>query len=487
MVLAQATWVEDALAVVDRIGGIVWGPPLLILLVGTGFYLSVILRGIQFRELGRALHMALIKRREVGAGVEGDISHFQALMTALAATVGTGNIAGVATAIAAGGPGALFWMWITGLVGMATKYSEAVLGVRYRVVDAKGEMAGGPAFYLSRGIGGGFGRALGAVFALFAAVAAFGIGNMVQSNSVADALQSSFGVPPVWTGLTIAVLAGMVILGGIKSIGRFTGFFVPVMIFFYMAGALLVLIINWRGIPAIFTFVIRDAFSPAAAAGGFLGATVMMAVRMGVARGVFSNESGLGTGGIAAAAAQTREPVTQALVSMTQTFIDTIVVCSLTGFAIIATGAWTQIDPITGAGLTGAPLTIQAFSTGLPGQYGGYIVSTGLALFAFSTILGWSYYGEKNIEYLVGIRAVVPYRLLFIFAAFLGAFVLGYPGTSGFELVWGFADVMNGAMAFPNLIGLILLSGVVTKETRDYFSRYHRGVPVAAGEVPGGD
>jgi alanine or glycine:cation symporter, AGCS family len=483
MLLAQVTWVESALERVDELSGLVWGWPLLVLLVGTGLYLSVLLRGLQFRELGRSLHLALIKRRETGSGVEGDISHFQALMTALAATVGTGNIAGVATAIAAGGPGALFWMWITGLVGMATKYAEAVLGVRFRILDDRGEMAGGPAYYLSRGIGGWFGRALGAIFALFAAVAAFGIGNMVQSNSVADALQSSFGVPPVFTGLTIAILAGLVILGGIKSIGRFTGFFVPLMIAFYLVGALIVLIINFRGIPAIFAYVVQDAFTPAAAAGGFLGATVRQAIQMGVARGVFSNESGLGTGGIAAAAAQTREPVTQAMVSMTQTFIDTIVVCSLTGFAIIATGAWTLVDPITGAGYTGAPLTIHAFSTGLPGQWGGYIVSTGLALFAFSTILGWSYYGEKNVEYLVGSRAVVPYRILFIIAAFLGAFVLGYPGTSGFELVWGFADVMNGLMAVPNLIGLLVLSGLVAKETRDYFERQKSGERVFAEDA----
>jgi AGCS family alanine or glycine:cation symporter len=389
--------------------------------------------------------------------------------------VGTGNIAGVAGAIAIGGPGALFWMWITGLVGMATKYAEAVLGVKYRVVDPRGEMAGGPMYYLSRGVGGPLGKALGWIFALFAAIAAFGIGNMVQSNSVADALRSSFGVPPLWTGLVIAVLTALVILGGIKSIGRFTGFFVPVMILFYIAGALVVLAINWRGIPSIFVYVLQDAFRPAAAVGGFAGATLMMADRMGVARGVFSNESGLGTGGIAAAAAQTREPVTQALVSMTQTFIDTIVVCSLTGFAIIATNAWTRIDPATGKGFTGSPLTIEAFSTGLPGSWGGYIVATGLALFAFSTILGWSYYGERCIEYLLGAWAILPYRLLFIVASFLGAWVLSFHATGGFQLVWSFADVMNGAMAFPNLVGLLLLSGVVAKETREYLARRRAG------------
>ena len=453
----------------------VWGWPLLVLLVGTGLYLTVLLRGLQFRELGHSLWLALVRRREEGA--EGDISHFQALMTALAATVGTGNIAGVGAAIALGGPGALFWMWITGLVGMATKYSEAVLAVRYRVVDPKGQMAGGPMYYLSRGVGGGLGRGLGWIFALFAAVAAFGIGNMVQSHSVADALESSFGVNPVLTGAVIAVLAGAVILGGIKSIGRFTGFFVPLMIGFYILGALVVLAINWRGIDDIFVFVLRDAFRPSAAAGGFLGASLMMAIRSGVSRGVFSNESGLGTGGIAAAAAQTQHPVTQALVSMTQTFIDTIVVCSLTGFTIIATGAWMQIDPGTGAGYTGAPLTARAFSTGLPGTWGGAIVSIGLALFAFSTILGWSYYGEKAIEYLSGVRAIIPYRVVFVLASVVGAWVVTLEATAGFDLVWGFADVMNGAMAFPNLVGLLLLSGVVAAETREYFGarREERG------------
>lgn len=468
--LAQTSWVDQALVWTGAVSNWVWGPPLLILLVGTGLYLSILLRGLQFRVLGRSLYLALITRKEEGA--EGDISHFQALMTALAATVGTGNIAGVATAIALGGPGALFWMWMTGLVGMATKYAEAVLGVRYRIVDEKGEMAGGPMYYLSRGIGGGLGKFLGATFALFAAIAAFGIGNMVQSNSVADALESSFGISPIWTGLVLAVLAGAVIIGGIKSIGRFTGFFVPVMIVFYMLGALVVLAINWRGIPDIFAYVIQDAFRPAAAVGGFTGATLMAAMRWGVARGVFSNESGLGTGGIAAAAAQTREPVTQAMVSMTQTFIDTIVVCSLTGFTIIATGAWFQIDPITGVAYTGSALTVQAFSTGLPGSWGGYIVSIGLALFAFSTILGWSYYGEKSLEYLVGsAKLAVPYRVVFIIAAFMGAYVLTLSNTGGFELVWAFADVMNGAMALPNLIGLLLLSGVVARETREYFAR----------------
>jgi AGCS family alanine or glycine:cation symporter len=346
-----------------------------------------------------------------------------------------------------------------------------VLAVRYRTTDPKGRMAGGPMYYLSRGIGGRLGGTLGWLFALFAAIAAFGIGNMVQSNSVADALQGSFGISPVMTGVVIAVLAGAVILGGIESIGRFTGFFVPVMILFYIVGALVVLGINWRGLDDIFVFVLRDAFRPSAALGGFGGAAFMTAVRMGVARGVFSNESGLGTGGIAAAAAQTEHPVTQALVSMTQTFIDTIVVCSLTGFVIVATGAWHFTDPATGQALSGAPLTAHAFSTGLPGAWGGGIVAVGLALFAFSTILGWSYYGEKAIEYLLGSRAIAPYRVLFVLASFVGAWVLTLSDRQGFELVWNFADLMNGMMAFPNLVGLLLLSPIVARETRDYLAR----------------
>ncbi|HEX7091228.1 MAG TPA: sodium:alanine symporter family protein [Longimicrobiales bacterium] len=473
---------ENAQLFLGRISDFVWGLPTILLLVGTGIFLTILLRGIQFRELKHSLWLALIKRKEEGA--EGDISHFQALMTALAATVGVGNIAGVATAIAAGGPGALFWMWITGLFGMATKYSEAVLGVRYRVTDARGNMAGGPMYYLSRGIGGPAGKTLGFLFALFAAIAAFGIGNMVQSNSVADALRSSFNVPPVWTGIVLATFAGLTILGGIKSIGRVTSFFVPFMILFYIGGGLLVLLINWRGIPSIFLYVFTEAFTPTAPIGGFIGASVRDAVRWGFARGVFSNESGLGTGGIAAAAAQTHHPASQALVSMTQTFIDTIVVCSITGFTIIATGAWTRTDPLTGEALTGAPLTMAAFQTGLPGEWGHYIVSLGLAFFAFSTVLGWAYYGERAIEYLLGVRAITPYRILFVIATFVGCYVLELEHATGFQLVWTFSDIMNGAMAIPNLVGLLLLSGVVVRETRSLLEERRATAPSAAEVEP---
>lgn len=457
---------ESIERLLTSVSNFVWGVPMIALLIGSGIYLTFLLRGVQFRELGHSLWLAFVKRHEPGA--QGDISHYQALMTALAATVGVGNIAGVGTAIAAGGPGALFWMWVTGLFGMATKYSEAVLGVKYRVVDERGNMSGGPMYYLTRGVGGTFGRILGFLFAVFAAIAAFGIGDMVQSNSVADAMRSSFGIPPVWTGVVIAVLAGAVILGGIKSIGRVTSFFVPIMIGFYVLGALIVLIINWRGIDDIVRFVISDAFKPTAPIGAFLGASVRDAVRWGFARGIFSNESGLGTGGIAAAAAQSERPATQGLVSMTQTFIDTIVVCSMTGFVIVATGAWMKMDPDTGKALTGAPLTAQAFSTGLPGDWGHYIVAIGLALFAFSTILGWGYYGERAIEYLIGVRWIKYYRVLFVIGAFVGAAVLEFGTARGLQLVWGFSDVMNGAMAIPNLIGLLILSRVVAQETREY-------------------
>lgn len=426
-----------------------WGLPLQILLLATGLWLTAVLRGVQFTKLWHSLYLALVKRKEDDAG-EGDISHFQALMTALSATVGTGNIAGVATAIAAGGPGALFWMWLTGLVGMATKYSEAVLAVKYRTTDEEGTMSGGPMYYISKGLGL---KWLGALFALFASIAAFGIGNLVQSNSIADAVQATFGIPLHVTGIALVILVGLVIFGGIKNIGSVTGVLVPVMIVFYMGGALIILVMNITAIPAAFALIFKCAFTPTAASGGFLGAGVMMAIRMGVSRGIFSNESGLGSAAIAAAAAQTKHPVTQGLVSMTQTFIDTLVVCTMTGLVLIITGAWDS-------GKNGAELTSFAFQNGMPG--GAYIVTIGLILFAYSTILGWSYYGEKSISYLLGDKAVKPYRLVFVIC-------VGFGAVMELELVWALADLFNRLMAFPNLIGLLALSPVIVKETRDYF------------------
>lgn len=443
---------EQLSALVSRASDFVWGPYLLIpLLLATGFFLTLRLRGLQFTQLWHSLWLALVVRKEPGGA--GDISHFQALMTALAATVGTGNIVGVATAIALGGPGALFWMWMTGLVGMATKYSEALLSVRFRVPDGRGGQAGGPMYYLTNGIPG-VGRVLGLAFALFASVAAFGIGNMVQSNSVADALQSAFAVPTWVSGLVMAVAAALVILGGIRSIGRFTGVFVPVMIAAYMLGCGTILVRYASEVPAAFGLIFSSAFSGTAATGGFVGAALAQAIRFGVARGIFSNESGLGSAGIAAAAAKTVEPARQALVSMTQTFIDTLVVCTFTGLAIIVTGVWNS-------GLNGAPLTQAAFDTGLGSEWGSLIVTVGLAMFAFSTILGWSYYGEKSVEFLFGYRSVKPYRVVFIVAVFFGA-------VRSLDFVWSISDVMNGLMALPNLVGLLLLSGVIARETRDY-------------------
>ncbi|MGD9366371.1 MAG: sodium:alanine symporter family protein [Desulfobacteraceae bacterium] len=437
-------------ALVGSIGAFAWGPPMLIFLVGTGFYLTIALKGVQFSKLGYSLWLALVKRKEK-TDEPGDITHFQALMTALSATVGTGNIAGVATAIAAGGPGALFWMWITGLVGMATKYSEAVLAVKYRTTDESGTMSGGPMYYIANGLGW---KWLGFIFAVFASIAAFGIGNMVQSNSVADAVHATFHVPMYVTGIVLMILTALVILGGIKSIGKVTGTVVPVMIIFYVAGALLVLVLNIGAIPKAIALVFQEAFTPTAASGGFAGASVMMAIRMGVARGIFSNESGLGSAPIAAAAAQTKHPVAQALVSMTQTFIDTIIVCTMTGLVLILTGAWDS-------GKTGAELTTLAFQSGFAG--GKYVVTIGLMLFAYSTILGWCYYGEKSIEYIFGDKAVKPYRYAFIIFVGIGA-------IAKLDFVWSLSDTFNGLMAIPNLIGLVALSPVIVKETRNYFS-----------------
>ena len=443
---------EQATDLLVLINSYLWGPPMLLLLVGTGVYLTVVLGGIQFRLLGHSLYLALVKRREEG-DADGDISHFQALMMALAATVGTGNIAGVATAIAAGGPGALFWMWVTGLFGMATKYAEALLAVKYRTTDARGQMSGGPMYYLRDGLGSPF---LGSAFALLTALAAFGIGNMVQSNSVATAMESYFGWPVWTTGLLIAVATGTVIIGGIRGIARVTQFLVPGMILLYVGAALVVIVTRLDQIPSVVALVVSQAFSPTAAAGGFLGATVAQAMRYGIGRGVFSNESGLGSAAIAAAAAQTRHPVTQALVSMTQTFIDTIVVCSMTGFVIISTGVWSS-------GVDGAPLSVDAFSAGLPGAAGGVVVPLALVFFAYSTILGWSYYGERSIEYLFGSRLITPYRVVFTAMVFVGA-------IGRVDFVWQLADALNAAMAVPNLIGLIGLASVCRKETRDYLA-----------------
>lgn len=449
---------ESFMSWLEMIDGWVWGPVMLTLLVGTGLLLTIMLKGLQFRKLGYSLYLALIRRKDADAE-EGDISNFEALMTALSATVGTGNIAGVATAIAVGGPGALFWMWITGLVGMATKFGEAVLAVKYRVKDENGEMCGGPMYYIARGLGW---KGLGAVFAFFATIASFGIGNMVQSNSVALAVKDTFGIDPLIVGIVLAILTALVVLGGIKSIGKVTSILIPIMIVFYVGGALFILLTNIEKVGPAFGLVFEYAFNPVAATGGFAGATVAAAIRFGVARGVFSNESGLGSAPIAAAAAQTKHPVDQALVSMTQTFIDTIVICTMTGLVIIMFN-WDS-------GLTSSSLTTEAFRLGFEG--GQYIVTIGLILFAYSTILGWCYYGEKSIEYLLGVGAVKPYRMVYIAAILFGS-------VQKVGLVWTLADIFNGLMALPNLLGLIFLSPVIVRETREYFAAKEGVAPEA--------
>lgn len=437
--------------IMSSVNAFVWGPVMLTLLVGTGVFLSLRLGFLQFFQLPRALK--LVFSRQPDAAHAGDISPFQALTTALAATIGTGNIAGVATAIFLGGPGAIFWMWVCAVFGMATKYAEAVLAVRYRHLLPDGTMQGGPMRYIADGLGW---KWLGWLFALFGALAAFGIGSMVQSNSVAVALERTWGVSPVATGIALALLTGIVIIGGIRRIGKVTEKLVPLMGVCYVVGALLILLLNAEKVPGAFALIFAHAFAPASAAGGFAGAAVASAVRFGVARGIFSNEAGLGSAPIAHAAARTSSPVRQGLVAMTGVFFDTIIVCTMTALVILATGAWAS-------GETSSALTYLAFQGGLPGP-GGLIVTIGLAVFAYSTMIGWAYYGEECIEYLLGMKARTPYRYVFCLVVAVGAFQ-----KVGF--VWDFSDTMNGAMAIPNLIGLLGLSGVVAKVTREALSR----------------
>lgn len=444
----------------DVLSRLIWGPALLIpLLLGTGIYLTIRLRGLQFRMLKPALTLGLITRKDQGA--DGDISQFQALMTATAATVGTGNIVGVATAISIGGPGALFWMWMTGLVGMATKYAEAFLAVRFRVTDAHGEKSGGPQYYLARGIGGRFGKFLALWFAICAIIACFGIGNLTQGNAIATNVEGSWGVAPWLTGAVLSVLAFSVLVGGIRSIGRVTAWLVPGMIVFYVGSAAFILALNVTEIPRALVWIVQDAFQGTAAVGGFAGSSILMVMQYGVSRGLFSNESGLGSAPMAAAAAKTAHPVRQGLVSMTQTFIDTLIVVTMTGLVIVTTGAWQTIDPGTGKLVGAAKMTGWAFSQGLPGQWGHWVVTAGIVLFAFSTLLGWCYYGERNVERLLGVKFILPYRVAFSLMVFVGC-------TSELSTVWAFSDVANGLMALPNLLGILLLSNLIVRETRVY-------------------
>lgn len=440
---------------IEIINGIVWGPMMLVFILGAGLFLMLGLRLMPILKLGSGFKLLFAKPQ---AKNHGEISPFQALMTALSATVGTGNIAGVATAIFLGGPGALFWMWLTALVGMATKFSEAVLAVKYREVDDRGNHVGGPMYYIKNGLGTQWSW-LGVLFAGFGAVAAFGIGNTVQSNSVADVLKTNFQLNVWATGIIMMVLVGAVLIGGIKRIGRVAGALVPFMAIAYLMAGLAVLTINAAAIPSALNLIITHAFSPAAAEGGFAGAAVWAAIRFGVARGIFSNEAGLGSAAIAHAAAKTENPVQQGLVAMLGTFLDTIVICSITGLAIITSGAWTS-------GASGASLTSAAFAQALPG-IGNYLVTLALAIFAFTTIIGWSFYGERCAQFLFGIRATIPYRAIWILMIPIGA---GVP----LDFIWLLADTLNAMMAIPNLIALLLLSRVVFRLTKEHFSNHSK-------------
>jgi len=422
-------------------------------LFGVGLLLTIRIGFLQFRKLGVALRITLSKRSRAKSTREGDITPFAALSTALAATLGNGNIAGVATAIFAGGPGAIFWMWICGLLGMATKYSEAMLGVKYRQKHPDGTIAGGPMYYIRAGLKDSkISKFLAAMFAICGAVAAFGIGNMVQSNQMSLVVESEFGIPTYITGLTLAVLAGLVILGGIKRIGAVASRLVPGMVVVYFAFGTVVLITNITVIPSAFMMIFEHAFSPISATGGFLGATIKEAIQLGARRGIFSNEAGLGSAPIAHAAAQTPGPIYQGLIGVAEAFIDTLIVCTFTALIILTTGAWTT-------GLDGTAMTASAFSHGVP-FLGGAVVALASLLFGFSTLIGWSYYGEQCLKYLLGIRVTYTYRALFTVLIFIGAVV-------SLDLVFAFADVANAFMAFPNLVGLLLLSGLVAKITRD--------------------
>ena len=445
---------ESLKTLFDTLGGWVWGPYMLVLLVGTGVYLTIRLMGIQFTLLPFALKQAFSPQKKTeGETQEGDISHFGALMTALSATIGTGNIAGVATAVVVGGPGAVFWMWITAIFGMATKYGEGVLAVKYRIQNSKGEMSGGPMYYIERGMKQ---KWLAILFAGFATIASFGIGSSVQSNSVAQSIHASFGIEGWITGVVLTVFTAVVILGGIKSISKVSSVIVPFMAVFYVLGGLIIILLNLDALMPALKLIFSDAFTGNAVAGGALGTVI----RYGVARGVFSNEAGMGSAPIAAAAAKTDHPVRQALVSMTGTFLDTIVVCSITGIVLVMGNMYMD-------GETGAALTTHTFNKMLPGP-GGWIVTFGLIFFAYSTILGWCYYGEKCATYLFGDKCITIYRVIYVATVMLGT-------VASLDLVWAAADTFNGLMAIPNLIALLALSGVIIKETKDFKEKRKRG------------
>ena len=446
---------EGLTEILSKINDIVWGPPLLILLVGTGIYLTISLGFIQIKKLPLAFKYLFIKDKDNNG--DGDVTSFAALCTALAATIGTGNIVGVATAIAAGGPGALFWMWMAALFGMATKYAEGLLAIKYREIDENGQMAGGPMYYIEKGLGK---KWLAKLFAFFGIGVAFlGIGTFAQVNSISSAVNIAFNVPEIVTVIIVTILVALVTLGGIKRIAKASEIIVPFMAVFYILGCLLILLMNLSQIPAAISLIIKSAFTPSAAFGGVTGITVLTVMQKGVARGVFSNESGLGSAPIAAAAAKTKSCVRQGLISMTGTFIDTIIVCTMTGLALVITQVWNNPE------FEGAAATTEAFKIGFGSfaSLGQFIVTIGLIFFAFTTILGWNYYGERCTLYLFGTKSILPYKLIFIAIIASSVFMK-------LEAIWIIADIVNGLMAFPNLIGLIGLRHVIKSETKQYFS-----------------
>ena len=435
--------------IIDQINNFVWGPVMLALLLGTGIFLTIGLKGMTISRIPYAFRQ-LFKGRE-GSG-EGEITPFNALMTSLSSTIGMGNIAGVATAIGMGGPGALFWMWCAAFVGMATKYAEAVLAVNYRETDQFGRKVGGPMYYIKNGLGKNW-KWLGMAFALFGSLAGFGLANTVQSNAVSQVLETNFNVPTAVSGLTMAVLVGVVLLGGIKRIATVAGKLVPFMALLYITATLIILVTHAGEIPAAVILVVDSAFNGAAASGGFAGATIMLALRMGIARGIFSNEAGLGSAPIAHAAAETNSPVRQGTIAMLGTFIDTLIICTMTGLVLIVTGVWNGESQ-------GAAMTLAAFTDALP--FGDLVLSLCVVLFAFTTMLGWSYYGERCAEFLLGPKVITPFRVLWVIGIFVGT-------QMSLDLVWKMTDALNGLMAIPNLIALILLSPIVFKLTREYF------------------
>jgi AGCS family alanine or glycine:cation symporter len=458
MFLKQFEWrdtLETLMNINSAINSVVWGPVLLILVLGTGTYLSFMTGFFSITKIGYVLKNTLFKMFAKDDKGEGEVTAFQAVATALAATVGTGNIAGVATAIALGGPGAVFWMWLAAIMGMTTKYAEVVLAVNYREKTEDGRFVGGPMYYITNGLGKSW-KWLAVLFAFFGTFASFGIGCMVQSNSVALSAQSTFGIPVLATGIVLAILTAVVIVGGIKRIGAFTEKLVPFMAALYILGGLWLLISNAAKIPAAFAMIFSNAFTGTAAVGGFTGTVMMQAIRFGIARGIFTNEAGLGSAPIAHAAATTDHPVRQGLWGVFEVFTDTIVICSITALSILVTGVWET-------GESGAVLSAMAFDTGIP-VVGRFIVSIGLILFAYSTILGWEYYGERCLEYLAGTKPIIVYRLLWVVAVVVGA-------IGGLEFMWDLADTLNGLMAFPNLVGVLILSPVVFKLTREFFAK----------------